>query len=143
MKGTLLLAIGTLLVAFSCASPAPYPGQPANAEVDAYVGSAVILSSDVPATVTVGGEFAVVLEENPSTGFTWSYSIDPTGFAAETAKESFAAVPEPMPGSPVNTVWKFRADSDGEAVLTYLYYRPWEKPETAVNRVTYTVKIVR
>ncbi|MBN2225065.1 MAG: protease inhibitor I42 family protein [Deltaproteobacteria bacterium] len=143
MKHTMLLATGALCFIFSCAAPAASPGQPANAEVDTFIGSAVVLSADVPTTVMVGGEFAVVLEENPSTGYTWDYSIDPTGLAVETAKESFAAVPEPMAGSPVNTVWKFRADAEGEATLTYLYYRPWEKPETAINRQVFTVKIVR
>jgi predicted secreted protein len=143
MKGTLLSAIVTLLVALSCAAPATCPGETLGAEVDAFVGGAVVLSPDAPATVTVGSEFAVVLEENPSTGYGWTYTMDPPGLAAETAEESFAAVPEPMPGSPVNTVWKFRADSAGEVVLTYLYYRPWEKPETAIKRMTYTVKIAK
>ncbi len=143
MKSTLLLAVVTLLVALSCAAPAPCPGESLDPEVNAFVGGAVVLSPDAATTVTVGSEFAVVLEENPSTGYGWSYAMVPEGLALKTAEESFSAVPEPMPGSPVNTVWKFRAEAAGEVVFTYLYYRPWEKPETAVKRMTYTVKIVK
>ncbi len=143
MRHTLLLATVTLFVALSCAAPAPSRDLPANAEMEAFIGSAVVLSMDTPATVTVGSEFAVVLEENPSTGYQWIYTAGPAGVMSETAEKSFDAVAKPMIGSPVVTVWKFRADSNGEAVLTYLYYRPWEKPETAVKRMTYTVKIVK
>jgi predicted secreted protein len=138
-----LFAVIVVCLALSCAAPATSPGQPANAEMDAFIGGAVVLSPDVPATVKIGGEFAVVLKGNPSAGYQWTYAVEPTGLAGETAQENFSAVPEPMIGSPVFTVWKFTARAEGEAVLTYLHYRPWEKPETAIDRAVYTVKIVK
>ncbi len=143
MRFTSLLAVVALSLALSCAAPAAAPGQPANAEMDAFIGGAVVLSPGVPATVKAGGEFAVVLKGNPSAGYQWTYAIEPTGLAEESAKENFSAVPEPMIGSPVFTVWKFTATAEGEAVLTYLHYRPWEKPETAIDRAVYTVTIVK
>jgi predicted secreted protein len=130
------------LAAFSCAAPAPSRSLTANAEIDAFVGGAVVLSADAPTTVTVGSEFSIVLEENASTGYQWSYTASAAGLAEEIAKKTFDTVPEYTAGAPAVTVWKFRADAEGEAVFTYLNYRPWEKPETAVKRMTYTVRIV-
>ena len=60
--------------------------------MDAFIGGAVVLSPGVPATIKVGGEFAVVLEENASTGYRWTYTATPAGLAEESAKESFRAV---------------------------------------------------
>jgi predicted secreted protein len=144
MRYVSFAAIAALCLALSCAAPAASPGQPANAEMEAFIGNAIVLSPDVPATVMLGGEFAIVLKENPSAGYQWSYSIMPAELARETAKESFSTATKPMMvGAPVFTVWKFRADAGGEAVFTYLYYRPWEKPETAVERKVFKVTIVR
>ncbi len=143
MRYGTIFVIAALFFTLSCAAPAPSPGIDGNAEMDAFIGGAVVLSADVPATIKVGGEFAVVLKGNPSTGYQWTYTAEPSGMVEETARESFSAVPEPMIGSPVFIVWKFKADAEGKAVLTYLHYRPWEKPETAIDRATYVVKIVR
>jgi predicted secreted protein len=111
--------------------------------MDAFIGSAAVLSPSAPATVTAGGEFAVVLEENVSTGYRWTYTAAPADLATETGRESFGPPAQPMVGAPVVTVWKFTAKAEGQVTLTYLYYRPWEKPETAVKRMAYSVKIVK
>ena len=139
-----LFAVVLVCLGLSCAAPAASPDAPAlNADMKAFIGNAAVLSADTPATVAAGSEFCVVLEENASTGYRWAYTAAPTGLATEVGKESFPASDEPMIGAPSITIWKFRADAAGEAVLTYLYYRPWEKPETAVKRMVYTVKVVR
>jgi predicted secreted protein len=108
-----------------------------------FIGDAVLLTEGSTAEVAVGAEFAVALEENPSTGYSWSYTVRPPDSVKETAKESFYPDPQPMIGAPVVTVWKFGAVKEGEATLTFLYYRPWEKPETAVDKKVFRVKIVR
>jgi predicted secreted protein len=108
-----------------------------------FIGNAAVLSADTPAIVAAGGEFCVVLEENASTGYRWTYTTAPVGPATEVGKESFSASDKAMIGAPSITIWKFRADAPGELVLTYLYYRPWEKPETAVRRMVYRVQIVK
>jgi predicted secreted protein len=138
-----LFAVVVVCLGLSCAAPAPSRGVPANAEMDAFIGGAAVLSADTPTTVTVGSEFAVVLEENASTGYQWIYTATPANLTTESNKESFETSTKPMMGAPVITVWKFKANAAGEVTFSYLYYRPWEKPETAVKRMTYTVKIVK
>ncbi len=143
MRYASFVAIAAACLAISCAAPAASPARTVDTAMGAFIGNAAVLSPDTPATIMVGGEFAVVLEENPSTGYRWTYTIEPAGLATESARESFNGAAQPMVGAPVDTVWKFKAEAEGEVVLTYLYYRPWEKPETAVKRMTYTVKIVK
>jgi predicted secreted protein len=139
-----LFAAAALCLALSCAAPAAPPeGLPLNAEMKAFIGAATVLSADTTTTVMAGSEFCVVLEENASTGYKWTYTAAPADLATETGKESFGPPAQPMVGAPVLTVWKFKASAEGQLTLTYLYYRPWERPETAIKRMVYTVKVVR
>ena len=143
MKYRLLFAVAAFFLTLSCVCPAARTGEPVNTEKKAFIGNAAVLIADTPGSIKAGGEFAVVLEENASTGYSWTYTMVPEGLATETGKQSFGTSEKPMMGAPVTTVWKFRADAEGVLTLTYLYYRPWEKPESAVKRVTYTVTIVK
>ncbi len=108
-----------------------------------FIGDAPVLSEDAITEIKVGGEFAVALEENPSTGYTWQYTVLPTDVVSESAKESFQTDPKPKVGAPVITVWKFGTLREGEATLTFLNYRPWEKPDTAGDKKVFTVKVVK
>jgi inhibitor of cysteine peptidase len=91
--------------------------------------------------VKVGDEVAVVLDENPSTGYGWAYKEEPEGLLKEVGKESKSLSEERLIGAGVTSVWKFKAVSEGEVKLTYLYYRPWEGEETAVHKKEFIIKI--
>lgn len=91
--------------------------------------------------VKVGDEVAVVLDENPSTGYGWAYKEEPEGFLKELGKESKSFAEERMIGAGVTSAWKFEVISEGEVKLTYLYYRSWEGEETAVHKKEFIIKI--
>ena len=91
--------------------------------------------------VKVGDGVAVVLEENPSTGYGWAYKDEPEGLVKEISRDSKSLSEEGLIGAGVTSVWRFEAVSAGEVKLTYLYYRPWEGEETAVHKKEYVIKI--
>jgi inhibitor of cysteine peptidase len=135
-------ATAALLVLIVAAGlPAAEPKLPALAI--RFIGDAPQLSEGAITEVKVGGEFAVTLEENPSTGYTWQYTALPVDYVSESAKESFQTDPGAIVGAPVITVWKLGTVREGEVTLTFLYYRSWEKPDTAVDKKVFTVKVVK
>ncbi len=105
------------------------------------VGDAVVLVEEEALDVKVGDEVAVVLDENPSTGYGWTYKEDPEGLLKELGKESKSFAEEKMIGAGVTSVWRFEAISAGEVKLTYFYYRPWEGEETAIYKKEFIIKI--
>jgi inhibitor of cysteine peptidase len=82
---------------------------------------------DVPGQtihVSAGERFAVVLEGNPSTGYTWEVSAD------ERYLELLAQAFEPHGqgvGAGGREVFSFRALSTGQATITCEYRRPWDR----------------
>lgn len=81
--------------------------------------------------------FAVVLEGNPSTGYTWQVSAD------EHHLELLAQEFEPHGkgvGAGGQEVFRFRARSPGQAAIVCEYRRPWDRRAREV--VSFEVQII-
>jgi len=87
-----------------------------------------------------GDNLTITLEENPTTGYVWSLKM---GTENIVALESDEYIPihtsENVVGSGGNHVWIFKGVSKGETVLTFKYYRPWEKEESAIETRVFNV----
>lgn len=94
---------------------------------------------DVPGQiiyVSAGERFAVVLEGNPSTGYTWQVSAD------EDYLELLAQEFEPHGqaiGAGGQEVFRFRALCAGQTTITCAYRRPWDR--TARDTASFKVEI--
>jgi inhibitor of cysteine peptidase len=73
---------------------------------------------------TVGETFAIALEGNPTTGYTWQAAIDPEYL--ELVGETFEPVGEGV-GSGGQEVLRFRALAPGNSEIECEYRRPWDK----------------
>lgn len=85
----------------------------------------------VPITVNSGSTFTISMVSNPTTGYSWDLAekLD-SKVLAESEPGKFLAPPqsgEPMAGAPGRQVWSYKAVGPGKAILTYNYFRPWEK----------------
>lgn len=74
-------------------------------------------------------EWSISLEENPTTGYSWQLFI--TGNGSITTISDDYKTPNYDPTSPLVGVggihtWYFRAEKEGEVMLTFVYERPWE-----------------
>lgn len=81
----------------------------------------------------------VRLPANPSTGYSWTYTVSGDDVLRLDTVSGEAPAPNGMVGVPGEQVWSFRAQGSGRAVLTYVYTRSWEK--NAPPAKTFTLKV--
>ncbi len=86
--------------------------------------------------VSVGGEFSVRLESNPTTGYVWD--VDTLAESIEfLGSEYEKSAGEHSPGDPGIQAFRFRARKAGEHQINFILKRQWEK--NAIK--SYTVKV--
>jgi inhibitor of cysteine peptidase len=85
---------------------------------------------------TPGERFAIGLEGNPTTGYTWQVSTDE--HTLELLDQAFEPH-GPGIGASGLELFTFRALSPGQATIICEYRRPWD--QTARDRASFTVQI--
>ena len=95
----------------------------------------VVLSEDKVNTLKKNQQFSISLEQNASTGYSWSYTTNKK--ALPLASEE---VQQPD-GAPYDKAWTFRADKAGTYKIIFTNSRAWEKEDKDAKTVTYTVKV--
>lgn len=80
-------------------------------------------------------KFSVVLKQNASTGYSWSYTADKKVIKLKS-KRTFNLV-----GAPVEKVWTFQANKSGIYKLKFTYTRSWEKDAAPAKTAEYTVNV--
>jgi inhibitor of cysteine peptidase len=89
-------------------------------------------------TIHVGDEIQINLQENPSTGYQWNYSV-PDAFSV-TEDKYIAMEGSGLVGQSGTHVWLLKAEKKGKYELNWIYKRSWES--TASDRpFNVTVKI--
>jgi predicted secreted protein len=92
-------------------------------------------------TIKVGQKFSVVLEENASTGYTWSYITNDKAIKLVSAVNKNISNDKNIVGAPTNKIWTFKALKKGTYKIKFSYARSWEKKTPAAKTAEYTVKI--
>jgi len=90
--------------------------------------------------VTVGQDFVLSLESNPTTGYSWELT-GPLPAWLELIGSEYIPTPTdpPMVGSGGVEEWTFRANDAGTATITFEYRRPWEKDQPPAERKTFVI----
>ena len=84
----------------------------------------------------------VELMGNPTTGYTWVYTMLPEGVVREVSKEYIAdKTYEGIAGLGGKYIFTFEALITGEAKLIFSYLREWEKDTPATETVVYIVTV--
>jgi inhibitor of cysteine peptidase len=91
-------------------------------------------------TVGTGTRFAVELEANPTTGYTWQMTADPGG-QVQLVGSDYAATGTQLPGSGGTQTFTFQAAATGTTSLAFGYVRPWETGVAPVKTATFPVKV--
>jgi len=81
--------------------------------------------------VDVGEEFPISLNENSSTGFAWSFTIEPTEGMTVVTDEFVASAETDMIGVAGTHEWVFRVDVPGEYTITFVLARSFGEAEVA------------
>ncbi len=74
---------------------------------------------DKPIEVKSGETFVIELPSNPSTGYSWSFDLDPKSEILHSIESRTIGSPEPKPGMGGTMVWKFHAAKPGTVKVTF------------------------
>ena len=90
-----------------------------------------------------GSHATIKLSENPSTGYSWRIDrrakLEPR-YIAHRRRWSSRAAEGIVIGAPGTHKWSVEALSSGQAIVDFVYQRPWENAPVRTHRVTVQVK---
>jgi len=121
---------------------APAPGKPPS---PGSTGRRQFTTSDSVIEVAKGEEFTIVLNSNPTTGYSWRLAqpLD-EGILMLVGNEYLQATPSgktPVMGAGGREVWSFRALSPGDAEISLEYVRAWEKESRPAESAVFKVVV--
>ncbi len=93
--------------------------------------------------VRTGGTIRVELEQLGAAGYTWEpQNLDKEYFEILSVKTSNPEEKKDIVGASVLKTWDVKAIKSGKSRLKFLYYRPWEGEESAVDTFVLNVRIL-
>jgi inhibitor of cysteine peptidase len=103
----------------------------------------VILNNTADNQLEVGNIGQIVLQGNPTTGYSWHCAISDTGVLELSGEQYQSDSAEDAVGAGGTYTWDFRALEAGTAEITCKYYRDWlgESDTAPEDTVTYTVVV--
>lgn len=90
------------------------------------------------------GERLVTIElsGNPTTGYSWSYTMSPEGIIREVSHEYRQREDaEGIVGAGGSFLFVFEGVTPGQVELRFSYARPWEKTKPAVDTTVFTMEV--
>jgi predicted secreted protein len=84
-----------------------------------------LLAGCTQSNSTASGTVEVDLPGNYSTGYTWSYTMDPEGVLTEQSSD-YTTSDTTVTGAPGTQSYVFAATGDGTVTVTFSYARSWE-----------------
>ncbi|MBN2169179.1 MAG: protease inhibitor I42 family protein [Actinobacteria bacterium] len=96
----------------------------------------------VPIEVKNGDDFVIVLEANPSTGYTWELDgeLDSTILRFESKRYGAPSRPE-QAGAPQQEYWRFDTLGTGSAEIKFKYERSWEEGVEPEKTMVFNVNV--
>ncbi|GAK61400.1 secreted protein-like protein [Candidatus Vecturithrix granuli] len=82
--------------------------------------------------MTAGDVFVIVLEGNPTTGYTWELDTLDATIVQQIGEAEFTPESDAI-GSGGKFTFRFQAISAGQSFLKLLYHRPWEQGTPPLN----------
>ena len=88
---------------------------------------------------TVNGEFAIALDSNPSTGYSWNVSYDASMLSLEKEEYNPSEKEPGLVGAGGTQYYQFKALKAGSTEINLTYLRTWE--EGYIDQKVFTVEI--
>ncbi len=111
-----------------CTKPADTGGASGSGSSGKKPAVVVVTKADADKTVTVspGQTLKVVLDGNPSTGFTWTVASAPEFLKSEGEPEFASEAASGVVGAGGKQTLTFSVTATGKGPLSLTYLRPWE-----------------
>ncbi|MCC7519701.1 MAG: protease inhibitor I42 family protein [Verrucomicrobiae bacterium] len=124
MKPRLSLATIAVLLLTSCAAP-----------------QTRFTDSSQPIEVVGGQSFEIVLESNPTTGYSWTLAKRLVNRVVTLAGNEYRPKDSSLTGASGLEIWTFVARHEGATTISLAYRRPWEKEQTPAKVCTFRVVV--
>jgi inhibitor of cysteine peptidase len=95
----------------------------------------------VPIVVNSGDEFVIVLDSNPTTGYSWAVAGQTDPRVVEIVGSNYVAPDTELVGAPGKDYWTFKAAGKGNTSITLEYGRPWEQDQPPADQMTFQVEV--
>jgi len=129
----ILAALGYGLYYFNFLNKDSVENQEENEPIDISEDSDVV-------NIKKGDKFLVVLDSNPTTGYSWEYSIN-SEYIQFIDKDFVSESEGQMVGVGGNETFNFLALESGETEITFSYLRSWEKDVEPIEKKVYNIII--
>jgi predicted secreted protein len=139
----MMLMLTITLFLFGCVATKSVGEEEAAQTLEEFLKGTILLKSGEVVDVKVGDILTVILETNPSTGYSWEVAIDPVDSLTEETKRYFSKSDKKLMGAPKTAVWKFSANSEGDATLNFRYLRSWEGEEGIIKTMVFKVRVAK
>ena len=139
----MVLTLTITLVCFGCLVTPAVAEEEAAVFLHEFIEGTIVLKGGEVVDAKVGDILTVILETNPSTGYSWEVAIDPVDSIEEGTKRYFSKSDKKLRGAPKTLVWKFSAKKRGYFILTFNYLRPWEGEEGIIKTVVFKVRVAK
>lgn len=93
------------------------------------------LSTRQPANPSDTTIQTVILEGNPTTGFTWKYKIENPEIVSVEEERTYRGNPGCV-GAPSDFTYTIHPLSEGKTAVLFFYERPWEEEPAEIRRFT-------
>jgi len=103
------------------------------------MGTQTYTSKDTLIRASVGVEFSIILDSNPTTGYSWDFSSPPDEGIIKLIDDAFQPPTTQLKGAGGKQLWTFRPVGEGMTTIALKYLRPWEKDTPPVRTKTFTV----
>ncbi len=91
--------------------------------------------------VNNGDEFAIMLDSNPTTGYSWAVAGQPDAGVVDVEGSDFVDPDTELIGAPGKDLWTFKAVGKGSTSITLNYGRPWEQDQPPADQKTFQVEV--
>lgn len=91
--------------------------------------------------ITVGDVGQISLKGNPTTGYSWHYTVSDCSILSLVSDCYAPAMAQGLVGAGGTYTWNFKALKPGVASITFNYYRDWEGEQAALDTVVYQITV--
>jgi inhibitor of cysteine peptidase len=141
-NGSVMKSIENLLLVLTVGALVLFAGPGCgngDSTVDQLQEKRIYTEKDSIIRVTVKMEFSIILESNPTTGYSWTFSNPLDTKVIDLTGDEFISPDNLRKGAPGKQLWTFRVVGEGETAISLEYIRPWEKGKPPVRAQTFTV----
>ena len=103
--------------------------------------NAIVLSPKFINIVSLTQQMIVELDESPSTGYCWYFSVSNPSVIDLEYKRIFNFNKPNIIGGSQQIIWRFKCLKLGESKIHFSYYKSWNRDHPPLDEYIYIIKV--